>query len=151
MSSLYVFIFLVYKVRPPLLFSPFQEKMLLSCISLSGIVFYSVLRWDDLFCAGIFIRSVDRFNEQSEHGLPASERSNVRPLLDENDEGRASEWQCVKLYKFLKGKFPCASRMWNVNFHALWLYPCTYRRTGAFHDFCVQTTETDSVTFIYGN
>ncbi|GJN02290.1 hypothetical protein PR202_ga19624 [Eleusine coracana subsp. coracana] len=41
--------------------------------------------------SGIFVRSVDRFNEQSEHGLPAAERSNLRPLLDQNDEARASE------------------------------------------------------------
>ncbi|KAE8795037.1 Protein spinster-1-like protein [Hordeum vulgare] len=41
---------------------------------------------------GIFLNSVDRFNEQSEHGVPATERSNLRPLLDDgNDEARTSE------------------------------------------------------------
>ncbi|XP_037486420.1 probable sphingolipid transporter spinster homolog 2 [Triticum dicoccoides] len=41
---------------------------------------------------GIFLHSVDRFNEQSEHGVPATERSNLRPLLDDgNDEARTSQ------------------------------------------------------------
>ncbi|KAM3368722.1 hypothetical protein ACQJBY_016938 [Aegilops geniculata] len=41
---------------------------------------------------GIFLHSVDRFNEQSEHGVLATERSNLRPLLDDgNDEARTSE------------------------------------------------------------
>lgn len=40
----------------------------------------------------IFFRSVDRSNEQSEHGVPATERSNLRPLLDDgNDEARTAE------------------------------------------------------------
>uniref|UniRef100_A0A453CGJ6 Uncharacterized protein n=1 Tax=Aegilops tauschii subsp. strangulata TaxID=200361 RepID=A0A453CGJ6_AEGTS len=43
------------------------------------------------FC-GIFLHSVDRFNEESEHGVPATERSNLRPLLDDgNDEARTSQ------------------------------------------------------------
>jgi hypothetical protein len=66
-----------------------HRSMLLSCIPLAGFVFYySVLviqRRDDFF-AGIFVRSVDRFNEQSEHGLAAAERPNLRPLLDQNDK-----------------------------------------------------------------
>ncbi|KAM3388312.1 hypothetical protein ACQJBY_010844 [Aegilops geniculata] len=41
---------------------------------------------------GIFLHSVDRFNEESEHGVPATERSNLRPLLDDgNDEARTSQ------------------------------------------------------------
>ena len=41
---------------------------------------------------GIFLHSVDRFNEQSEHGVPATERSNLRPLLDDgNDEAHTSQ------------------------------------------------------------
>lgn len=31
---------------------------------------------------GIFLHSVDRFNEDSEHAIPTAERSNLRPLLD---------------------------------------------------------------------
>jgi len=40
---------------------------------------------------GIFVPSVDRFEEEIEHGVPAAERSNLRPLLDDNEEARASD------------------------------------------------------------
>lgn len=36
--------------------------------------------------SGIFLHSVDRFNEDGEHDVPNVERSNRRPLLDENTE-----------------------------------------------------------------
>ncbi|KAK3142020.1 hypothetical protein QOZ80_4BG0341130 [Eleusine coracana subsp. coracana] len=58
-----------------------------TALSLTSILFIAAIFW----FIGIFVRSVDRFNEQSEHGLPAAERSNLRPLLDENDEALASE------------------------------------------------------------
>lgn len=58
-----------------------------TALTLTSIFFIAAVFW----FVGIFVRSVDRFNEQSEHGLPAVERSNLRPLLDENDEARTSE------------------------------------------------------------
>ncbi|GJN02291.1 hypothetical protein PR202_ga19625 [Eleusine coracana subsp. coracana] len=58
-----------------------------TALTLTSILFIAAIFW----FIGIFVRSVDRFNEQSEHGLPAAERSNLRPLLDQNDEARASE------------------------------------------------------------
>ncbi|XP_062184094.1 probable sphingolipid transporter spinster homolog 2 [Phragmites australis] len=58
-----------------------------TALTLTSILFIAAVFW----FIGIFVRSVDRFNEQSEHGLIASERSNLRPLLDGNDEARASE------------------------------------------------------------
>ncbi|RWW04491.1 hypothetical protein BHE74_00027691 [Ensete ventricosum] len=39
-----------------------------------------------LYRTGIFLKSVDRFNEDSEQGVPSVERSNRRPLLDVNVE-----------------------------------------------------------------
>ncbi|KAL6651074.1 hypothetical protein ACP70R_009999 [Stipagrostis hirtigluma subsp. patula] len=58
-----------------------------TALTLTSILFIAAIFW----FIGIFVRSVDRFNEQSEHSLPETERSNLRPLLDENDEARASE------------------------------------------------------------
>ncbi|KQJ83683.1 probable sphingolipid transporter spinster homolog 2 [Brachypodium distachyon] len=58
-----------------------------TALTLTSILFIAVIFW----FIGIFVRSVDRFNEQSEHGLPAAERSNLRPLLDESDEARTSQ------------------------------------------------------------
>uniref|UniRef100_A0ACD5USL8 Uncharacterized protein n=1 Tax=Avena sativa TaxID=4498 RepID=A0ACD5USL8_AVESA len=57
-----------------------------TALTLTSILFVAVVFW----FMGIFVRSVDRFNEQSEHGVPATERTNRRPLLDENDEAHAS-------------------------------------------------------------
>ncbi|XP_062226219.1 probable sphingolipid transporter spinster homolog 2 isoform X2 [Phragmites australis] len=58
-----------------------------TALTLTSILFIAAVFW----FVGIFVHSVDRFNEQSEHGLPDADRSNLRPLLDENDETRASE------------------------------------------------------------
>ncbi|TVU15139.1 hypothetical protein EJB05_38644 [Eragrostis curvula] len=58
-----------------------------TALMLTSILFIAAIFW----FIGIFVRSVDRFDEPSEHGLPAADRSNLRPLLDENDEARASE------------------------------------------------------------
>uniref|UniRef100_A0A0D9W7C8 Major facilitator superfamily (MFS) profile domain-containing protein n=1 Tax=Leersia perrieri TaxID=77586 RepID=A0A0D9W7C8_9ORYZ len=57
-----------------------------TALSLTSILFIAAIVW----FVGIFIRSVDRFNEQSEDGVPAVERSNLRPLLDEAEEARTS-------------------------------------------------------------
>ncbi|BAF15274.1 Os04g0525900 [Oryza sativa Japonica Group] len=57
-----------------------------TALTLTSILFIAAIFW----FIGIFVRSVDRFNEQSEHDVPAVERSNLRPLLDENEEARAS-------------------------------------------------------------
>ncbi|CAM0903699.1 unnamed protein product [Alopecurus aequalis] len=54
-----------------------------TALTLTSIFFAAVVFW----FMGIFVRSVDRFNEQSEHGVPATER----PLLDGSEEARASE------------------------------------------------------------
>ncbi|KAM0923588.1 hypothetical protein ACQ4PT_005429 [Festuca glaucescens] len=58
-----------------------------TALTLTSILFAAVIFW----FMGIFVRSVDRFNEQSEHGVPATERTNLRPLLDGNDEARMAE------------------------------------------------------------
>ncbi|KAM0896278.1 hypothetical protein ACQ4PT_023292 [Festuca glaucescens] len=58
-----------------------------TALTLTSILFAAVIFW----FMGIFVRSVDRFNEQSEHGVPATERTNLRPLLDGNDEARTAE------------------------------------------------------------
>ncbi|XP_066343280.1 probable sphingolipid transporter spinster homolog 2 isoform X1 [Miscanthus floridulus] len=55
-----------------------------TALILTSILFAAVVFW----FIGIFVPSVDRFNEESEHGL---ERSNLRPLLDENDGPRTSD------------------------------------------------------------
>jgi MFS family permease len=53
-----------------------------TALTLTSILFIAAVFW----FIGIFVRTVDRFNEQSEHGLAAAERPNLRPLLDQNDE-----------------------------------------------------------------
>ncbi|ONM15802.1 putative sphingolipid transporter spinster homolog 2 [Zea mays] len=58
-----------------------------TALILTSILFAAVVFW----FIGIFIPSVDRFNEESEHGLTVAERSNLRPLLDEKDEPRTSD------------------------------------------------------------
>nr|CAB3487704.1 unnamed protein product [Digitaria exilis] len=57
-----------------------------TALILTSILFIAAVFW----FIGIFVPSVDHFNEESEHGLPAAERSNLRPLLDDN-EARASD------------------------------------------------------------
>uniref|UniRef100_A0A1D1YRN7 Putative sphingolipid transporter spinster 2 n=1 Tax=Anthurium amnicola TaxID=1678845 RepID=A0A1D1YRN7_9ARAE len=47
---------------------------------LTSVLFIAAGMW----FIGIFLHSVDRFKEESEHGIPTVERSNLRPLLDEN-------------------------------------------------------------------
>ncbi|CAL9159925.1 unnamed protein product [Musa hybrid cultivar] len=54
-----------------------------SALILTSILFVAAAIW---FIAGIFLKSVDRFNEDSEQGVPSVERSNRRPLLDVNVE-----------------------------------------------------------------
>jgi hypothetical protein len=65
---------------------------MLSSILMSWFVFCdnSSESWDDLLFAGIFVPSVDRFKEENENAVPAAERSNLRPLLDDNEEARTS-------------------------------------------------------------
>ncbi|PWZ40934.1 putative sphingolipid transporter spinster 2 [Zea mays] len=58
-----------------------------TALILTSILFAAVVFW----FIGIFIPSVDRFNEESEHGLTVAERSNLRPLLNEKDEPRTSD------------------------------------------------------------
>jgi len=58
-----------------------------TALILTSILFIAAVFW----FIGIFVPSVDRFNEESEHGVPAAERSNLRPLLDDNEEARASD------------------------------------------------------------
>ncbi|WVZ86467.1 hypothetical protein U9M48_033237 [Paspalum notatum var. saurae] len=58
-----------------------------TALTLTSILFIAAVFW----FIGIFVRSVDRFNEESEHGVLATERSNLRPLLDEKDEARTSD------------------------------------------------------------
>ncbi|CAI9104168.1 OLC1v1002793C1 [Oldenlandia corymbosa var. corymbosa] len=50
-----------------------------TALILTSILFLAAAVW----CIGIFLKSVDRFNEESEHGIPASDRSNMTPLLEE--------------------------------------------------------------------
>ncbi|KAF8704064.1 hypothetical protein HU200_031550 [Digitaria exilis] len=57
-----------------------------TALILTSILFIAAVFW----FIGIFVPSVDHFNEESEHGLPAAERSNLRPLLDDNG-ARASD------------------------------------------------------------
>lgn len=58
-----------------------------TALILTSILFAAAVFW----FIGIFVPSVDRFNEESEDGLTVAERSNLRPLLDENDEPRTSD------------------------------------------------------------
>jgi hypothetical protein len=58
-----------------------------TALILTSILFIAAVFW----FIGIFVPSVDRFKEESEHGVPAAERSNLRPLLDDNDEARTSD------------------------------------------------------------
>lgn len=51
-----------------------------SALILTSILFIAAGVWG----IGIFINSVDRFSEDSEHEVPTTERSNQRPLLDRN-------------------------------------------------------------------
>lgn len=53
-----------------------------SALILTSVLFIAAAIW----FVGIFLHSVDRFNEDSEHGIPPVQRSNRRPLLDENNE-----------------------------------------------------------------
>lgn len=53
-----------------------------SALILTSILFVAAAIW----FIGIFLKSVDRFNEDSEQGVPSVERSNRRPLLDVNVE-----------------------------------------------------------------
>ncbi|URE02705.1 Organic Anion Transporter Polypeptide (OATP) family [Musa troglodytarum] len=53
-----------------------------SALILTSILFVAAGIW----FIGIFLKSVDRFNEDSEQGVPSVERSNRRPLLDVNVE-----------------------------------------------------------------
>nr|XP_010918401.1 probable sphingolipid transporter spinster homolog 2 [Elaeis guineensis] len=53
-----------------------------TALILTSVLFIAAIIW----CIGIFLHSVDRFNEESEHGIPPVERSNRRPLLDGNNE-----------------------------------------------------------------
>ncbi|KAG8065334.1 hypothetical protein GUJ93_ZPchr0004g39704 [Zizania palustris] len=55
-----------------------------TALTLTSILFIAAVFW----FIGIFVQSVDRFNEQS--GVPVVERSNLRPLLDENEDTRTS-------------------------------------------------------------
>ncbi|KAG8082731.1 hypothetical protein GUJ93_ZPchr0014g47326 [Zizania palustris] len=57
-----------------------------TALTLTSILFIAAVFW----FIGIFVRSVDRFNEQSDHGVPVVERSSLRPLLDENEDTRTS-------------------------------------------------------------
>ncbi|AQK44966.1 putative sphingolipid transporter spinster homolog 2 [Zea mays] len=52
-----------------------------TALILTSILFAAVVFW----FIGIFVPSVDRFNEESEYGLTAAERSSIRPLLGENE------------------------------------------------------------------
>jgi len=52
-----------------------------TALILTSILFAAVVFW----FIGIFVPSVDRFNEESEYGLTAAERSSLRPLLGENE------------------------------------------------------------------
>ncbi|KAH7663123.1 Organic anion transporter polypeptide protein [Dioscorea alata] len=51
-----------------------------SALILTSVFFLAAVIWG----IGIFLHSVDRFNEESVHGVPTVERANRRPLLDEN-------------------------------------------------------------------
>ncbi|KAJ0970037.1 hypothetical protein J5N97_022914 [Dioscorea zingiberensis] len=53
-----------------------------SALILTSILFVAAILWG----IGIFLHSVDRFNEESTHGVPTVERANRRPLLDENTD-----------------------------------------------------------------
>lgn len=55
-----------------------------SALILTSILFIAAAVWS----IGIFLHSVDRFNEDSEHAIPTAERSNLRPLLDGNVDTR---------------------------------------------------------------
>lgn len=58
-----------------------------TALTLTSILFAAAVFW----FIGIFVPSVDRFNEESEDGLTVADRSNLRPLLDESDEPRTSD------------------------------------------------------------
>ncbi|OAY63541.1 putative sphingolipid transporter spinster [Ananas comosus] len=53
-----------------------------TALILTSVLFVAAVIW----FIGIFLHSVDRFNEDGEHDVPNVERSNRRPLLDENTE-----------------------------------------------------------------
>ncbi|XP_037491117.1 probable sphingolipid transporter spinster homolog 2 isoform X4 [Jatropha curcas] len=54
-----------------------------TALVLTAILFPAAGIW----CIGIFLRSVDRFNEESQHQVAATDRSNTTPLLDGNTAG----------------------------------------------------------------
>ncbi|KAK1275321.1 hypothetical protein QJS04_geneDACA015919 [Acorus gramineus] len=51
-----------------------------TALTLTSILFLASGIW----CIGVFLHGVDRFNEDSELGFPTEERSNCRPLLHES-------------------------------------------------------------------
>ncbi|KAI0528724.1 hypothetical protein KFK09_001266 [Dendrobium nobile] len=53
-----------------------------SALILTSILFIASAIW----FAGVFLHAVDRFDEDSEHGVPPIQRSNHTPLLDNNAE-----------------------------------------------------------------
>ncbi|KAK1323572.1 hypothetical protein QJS10_CPA02g00009 [Acorus calamus] len=53
-----------------------------TALTLTSILFLASGIW----CIGVFLHGVDRFNEDSELGFPTEERSNCRPLLHESTE-----------------------------------------------------------------
>ncbi|CAL5026343.1 unnamed protein product [Urochloa decumbens] len=57
-----------------------------TALLLTSILFIAAVFW----FIGMFVPSVDRFKEESEHAIPAADRSNLRPLLDDN-EARTSD------------------------------------------------------------
>lgn len=54
----------------------------LSALILTSVLFIAASIW----FVGIFLHAVDRFNEESERSIPAVERSNQRPLLENSAE-----------------------------------------------------------------
>ncbi|RCV34623.1 hypothetical protein SETIT_7G173900v2 [Setaria italica] len=58
-----------------------------TALILTSILFIAAVFW----FIGIFVPSVDRFKEESEDAVPAAERSNLRPLLDDNEGARTSD------------------------------------------------------------
>ncbi|CAN6276352.1 unnamed protein product [Urochloa humidicola] len=58
-----------------------------TALILTSILFIAAVFW----FIGMFVPSVDRFKEESEHAVAAADRSNLRPLLDDNEEPRASD------------------------------------------------------------
>ncbi|CAO2035840.1 unnamed protein product [Urochloa humidicola] len=56
-----------------------------TALILTSILFIAAVFW----FIGMFVPSVDRSKEETEHDVPAADRSNLRPLLD--DEARTSD------------------------------------------------------------